>query len=51
LQGLDTAFTQLFKTFLTYHYQELLHIAWDPCDQPQRERQRHADTANAWMSA
>jgi len=51
VQGLDTAFTRFFKTFLIYHHQELMHIAWDPCTQSERESQQRSQAANVCMAA
>jgi hypothetical protein len=51
VQGLDTAFTRFFKTFLIYHHQELIHIAWDSCAQSERELQQRSQAVNVWMAA
>ena len=51
VQGLDAVFTLLFKTFLIYHDQELMHIAWDRCAQIERESQQRSQTADVWMTA
>jgi hypothetical protein len=50
VQGLDTAFTLLFKTFLIYHRQELMHIAWDACAQSGRESQQLSHAADVRMA-
>ena len=51
MQGLDTVFTLLFKTFLIYHDQELMHIAWSRCAQIEREPQQRSQATDVLMSA